>query len=99
MFQHFSEHQQEDQKITFLQFLDMHYMHGSPKDKDYDRDMQLPFKTSSDCVMSVTPVTVPELGTTILSPQGFILKNDFFTVNDSFVAAAFRCNIFQPPRI
>ena len=49
IFQHYAEHKTENDKISFLEFLAMHYLHGSPNDKDRDRDMQLPFKTSGDC--------------------------------------------------
>jgi hypothetical protein len=66
LFQHYLEHKQQNHSITFLAFLDIHYMHGSPRDADYDRDMQLPFKTcmyssvSAAFTMPVPPVFTPE---------------------------------------
>ena len=59
MFQHYAEHQVEDKSISFIDFLDIHYMHGSPKDDDYDRDMQLPFKSSADCISNISFASVP----------------------------------------
>ncbi len=50
VFQHFKEHQKENKTISFLHFLKIHYLQGSPRDKDYNRDMQLPFKTSNDYI-------------------------------------------------
>ena len=41
---HFKEHRSQNSSITLLGFLDMHYAHGCPKDADYDKDMELPFK-------------------------------------------------------
>jgi hypothetical protein len=59
VFQHYAEHQLEDKNISFIEFLDIHYMHGSPSDADYDRDMQLPFKSSVDCISNISFASVP----------------------------------------
>ncbi len=99
VFQHFAEHQQEDKNISFFHFLSIHYLHGSPMDKDHDRDMQLPFKTSSEFALSVVPVLVADVEPTILSPLEFIVSNDFVHTNDNFISSEFGCNIFQPPRV
>ena len=99
VFQHFAEHQQEDKNIGFFNFLSIHYLHGSPMDKDHDRDMQLPFKTSSEFALSVVPVLTADVETTFLSPLVFIISNDFEHTNDSFISSEFGCNIFQPPRV
>jgi len=99
VFQHFAEHQQEDKNISFFHFLCIHYLHGSPMDKDHDRDMQLPFKTSSEFALSVVPVLMTDVATNTLSPQLFIISNDFLHTNDSFISSEFGCNIFQPPRV
>ena len=99
IFEHFKEHRMEDKNISFLEFLDVHYMHGSPKDQDYDRDMQLPFKSSADCLASVVPVVMPDFGNTFEPPQDFFIQNDFVNKNDLFISAEFFCSVFQPPRI
>lgn len=46
LLQHFKEHQ-EIKKISFIDFLEMHYWGEDAKDNDADRDMQLPFKNIS----------------------------------------------------
>ena len=99
VFQHFAEHQQENKNISFLQFLCNHYLHGSPMDKDHDRDMQLPFKTCSEFALSVVPVIVADVETSILSPLEFNVSNDFLQTNDNLISSEFGCNIFQPPRV
>jgi hypothetical protein len=98
VFMHFYEHQQEDKNISFLAFLDMHYMHGSPMDDDYDRDMQLPFKTACTCITSVLPATVPEMGVVLSPPQIFVLQNDFLNRDEMMIPFDSFCNVFQPPR-
>jgi hypothetical protein len=98
IFEHYKEHQKEDGHISMVVFLVMHYMHSSPKDKDYDKDMELPFKTQDDCISSISPAFVPvfvqhdvpapvELNT----PKAFILKNQF-------LLSSYLANIWQPPR-
>ncbi|MEX6690912.1 hypothetical protein QTN47_25610 [Danxiaibacter flavus] len=57
--EHFQEHQKENKSITILQFLDEHYMHGCPRDADYDRDMQLPFKLPVHPVLASVSYTLP----------------------------------------
>ncbi|MDN3673480.1 hypothetical protein QWY99_10485 [Flavobacterium branchiarum] len=46
LFQHFNEHI-EIKKVSFIDFLEMHYWGEDQDDDDGDRDMQLPFKNIS----------------------------------------------------
>jgi len=98
IFQHFAEHSSADNNINFLQFLGMHYFNGDPKDGDYERDMKLPFKTSSDCVISVVSVTVPDTYFIISPIEMPSAKNEFFNRDDFFTPREILCNIFQPPK-
>ncbi len=99
VFQHYAEHKREDKDITIFRFLAIHYLHGSPRDKDYDRDMQLPFKATADCATAVVPVTAPEPTLEISAPEFPGNRNEYFNRNDYFIPSEFRCSIFQPPRI
>ncbi len=49
---HFAEHRQENPRMTVLSFVILHYFSGDVRDADYERDMQLPFK-SVDIPLSV----------------------------------------------
>ena len=42
---HYHEHQQLNKDITIMEFLCIHYWGKDVHDKDYERDMQLPYKT------------------------------------------------------
>ncbi len=98
IFQHFQEHKKESKSITLLQFLDMHYMHGSPRDADYERDMQLPFKTFGDCVSVIANAYVP-VTFQIVQPRLIELPaKKIFIPQDRFTHAAYCCNIWQPPK-
>jgi hypothetical protein len=99
IFQHYSEHKAEDNSISLLQFLAMHYLHGSPKDKDYARDMQLPFKTSGDCLSSIAPAFVPALGEFSIEIPLTIFKEESSIPQLQFILSAYLSNIWQPPKI
>jgi hypothetical protein len=98
IFQHFAEHKLEDKNITFFAFLDMHYMHGSPKDKDYDKDMKLPFKTSYDCISGISLAIVPQIiNLSFTKPITIIEKKNYIILNQC-ISSAYLANIWQPPR-
>ena len=98
VFEHFSEHQLEDNQISFVHFLAIHYLHGSPKDQDYKKDMQLPFKTSSDsCSNFATGIALSSLHFTILHPLLILEKKQILLQNnDTF--SSFLSKIWQPPK-
>lgn len=98
IFQHFAEHRQEDKQLSLLDFLDMHYLHGSPYDQDYDRDMKLPFKSSGD-VFSFFPCTADRMPPAyqVVCPQKKIGKYlRFSTIDKPYTSPTH--NIWQPPR-
>jgi hypothetical protein len=98
IFQHYAEHQLEDRSISFFEFLDIHYMHGSPKDKDYDKDMKLPFKTPSDYISAVTMAVVPQtFSLSFIKPIAIVDQKNFIILNQC-VASAYLANIWQPPK-
>ena len=76
----------------------MHYMHGSPFDQDYDRDMKLPFKTTGD-VFSFFPITADTMPAELnmpLPPIGISPVNKIPTPQDLGTPPA--QSIWQPPR-
>ncbi|MFA6086950.1 hypothetical protein [Mucilaginibacter sp.] len=98
IFEHFAEHRKENKDISFLQFLDMHYMHGSPRDKDYSEDMKLPFKTADNCVSMVSPVVIPYLAPTLENPVIYIPEKEMYIPKDGLIPSAYLFSIWQPPK-
>jgi hypothetical protein len=98
IFQHFQEHKKEDKNISLLRFLAIHYLHGSPKDKDYDRDMQLPFKTSGDCLSSITPAFVSSISEFSIAKPVEIFQKERNIFQDGFTLSSFLSGIWQPPK-
>ncbi len=100
IFQHYQEHRQENNQLTFLAFLDIHYMHGSPKDNDYDRDMQLPFKTPSDCISTIAFAYVPtSLSISIPKPVLETTGIKYLRTKEAFLPSSYLSRIWQPPRL
>jgi hypothetical protein len=98
VFEHFAEHQKKNKNISFLQFLDMHYMHGSPKDKDYTEDMKLPFKTADNCVSTVSPVVIPRLVHVFESHVVHIPENKIPVPQDELIPSSYLSRVWQPPK-
>ncbi|MBS1525338.1 MAG: hypothetical protein JST19_06805 [Bacteroidetes bacterium] len=98
VFEHFAEHQKQNKNISFLQFLDMHYMHGSPKDKDYSEDMKLPFKTADNCVSSVSPVVIPLLTHTLENYIVHIPEKEIHITRDELIPSSYLSRVWQPPK-
>ena len=98
IFEHFAEHKLEDKNISFFQFLAIHYMHGSPKDKDYDKDMQLPFKTCCDCAAAVNTGYVPMLANFSLAKPIEISEKKNYFLQDQFLLSSYLAAIWQPPK-
>ncbi|MBD1384620.1 hypothetical protein IDJ75_04960 [Mucilaginibacter rigui] len=98
IFEHFDEHLKENKSISFLQFLDMHYMHGSPRDKDYSEDMKLPFKTADNCTAMISPVLVPQVLPALTIPVTFSAETKLQAFYPGFNHSAYLSSIWQPPK-
>lgn len=93
---HFWEHRAEKSDMSLADFIVMHYLHGSPKDDDYDKDMQLPFKTA-ECASSVTLEITPAQPFSALQPVVFIEKS-YPSLDNSSVRFNHTADIWQPPK-
>ncbi|ASU35326.1 hypothetical protein [Mucilaginibacter xinganensis] len=98
VFKHYAEHQKENKHISFLKFLNMHYMHGSPKDKDYRKDMELPFKSADNCSASLSPTFINVVTQVFISKVIDIPVSTTNTHREDFIPSAYISNIWQPPK-
>lgn len=98
VFQHYKEHKAWNSGISFLDFLDMHYMHGSPQYADYDQDMQLPFKSFDKCLTASIPVIVPQNIKIAVHQPVKIKKQTRFVLVDDFIPSLYLSRIWQPPK-
>ncbi len=96
--QHFIEHREVNNDITFWQFLNMHYLKDDVNNADHDKDMQLPFKAHDNCVASISSVYLPTQKICITKPVQ-VVENKHFKTPEPFLLSTFLSNIWQPPRI
>lgn len=95
--EHFMEHRALNPSISILAFLDIHYMHGSPLDADYARDMQLPFKMVSHTSLSVFAIpSAPVFFSTALPL--YSKKEKPILYNSAAYSFNYHNSIWQPPR-
>ena len=96
--QHYIEHKHENNHLSLLGFLDIHYAHGSPRDADYDKDMKLPFKSVAHSNIAALSFFAP----IIYFKQNPIVycKDDKQPCSDySFTySSAYLAAIWQPPK-
>ncbi len=95
--QHFQEHQKEDKNISLLRFVIIHYFSGNPKDNDYNRDMQLPFKTT-ECSSLITIAVVLLPAVTAERPE-FFISNSYPALKNNTFLPSHLSDIWQPPKV
>ena len=92
------EHKQENKDITLYSFLFMHYAHGIVMDKDYDKDMKLPFKVDDRSILNdITNIQPDNISASITMPFYSMTKSYIF-FDELFIPSSFLSNIWQPPR-
>lgn len=57
---HFLYHKKENAKISMLDFIKMHYFSKTVRDKDYQQDMRLPFKSACFGQLLSSEKAIPE---------------------------------------
>lgn len=96
---HFLEHKAATKKLTIYQFLYIHYGQNDVKYPDYEEDMKLPFKESSNFLLQTNVIAPPQIFRVTLSKNlsKVLHKKKYFT-NDSLLTSSFPSNIWQPPK-
>jgi hypothetical protein len=94
---HFVEHQYENEEITISRFVVIHYFSGNVMDDDYDRDMELPFKSHDispafSVVLLTSPIEYSLIKTVRFS------KRDFNFYKFSHLPSSYLSEIWQPPK-
>ena len=93
---HFMEHRAETEDMSFADFIVLHYFSGNPVDDDYDRDQQLPFR-SSDIVILSGAVIMPQPLTIQLTSFLYPVKDYPISFNSDAPSTYF-ADIWQPPK-
>ena len=95
--EHYVEHKEKDREISLFKFLSMHYANGDVKDKDYEKDQKLPFKSHDGCVV-MSFVFVLMDSHTFFSKPVYSNSNSYSVYAEFFAASAHLSSIWQPPK-
>ena len=94
--EHYYEHKRIDKHITFLEFIQMHYLMDGSNNPDYARDMQLPFKTVE--VNSITSFVVIPFVEFQLTNLDFDLHSSVISFHRHWHSGLFLDHVWQPPK-
>ena len=95
---HFGEHKQQNNQLTFLDFLNIHYSGETKKDADHEKDMNLPFKSHDGCVASFFAAYIPPAFSNFVLKEFPENKKIFNSKEDIFLGSNYLSNIWQPPK-
>jgi hypothetical protein len=95
---HYSEHKAANTRISFFDFLYMHYAGDDLVDTDNDKDMELPFK-KFDNVSSASSSSVPPGSHPTEIKQNQNNSSDWITPVPTDPFTGFSASIWQPPRL
>ena len=95
---HFHEHQSLNHSLSLLEFLNIHYGHAHVHDEDYEKDMKLPFKTTSNDFSSFQTVLNYGISYLPLVVNDLYVPKKFITV-DCYLIPSYLSAIWQPPKI
>lgn len=100
LIEHFVKHKEQNNDITLVEFLFLHYAHGDVKDADYEEDMKLPFKSHSNAVNSIIMDAVANtvLKMVVQPKPNFVPLRVIITLKEVFFASSYYSNIWQPPK-
>lgn len=96
--QHYIEHRANDEAVTLMDFLAMHYAHGDVKDADYDKDKRLPFKSHEGCINLSILICIPQLTQSVMEEPHAIRSEKIVLPEITFLSSAFLSSIWQPPK-
>jgi hypothetical protein len=95
---HYFEHKELNQNLSLIGFIELHYSQNTTKDKDYDKDMKLPFK-SHDC--SSHKVSESSYLTSIhyhIQEPIVSVPHINISIENAYLPSSYLSDIWQPPR-
>jgi hypothetical protein len=95
---HFIEHKRENPAISVIAFLKMHYQKKIVVDSDFQKDMQLPFKTNDACCLLVASTSLPSPVISIEIISIPVVRKQLAVYKVNFKPLQAPQDIFQPPK-
>ena len=94
--EHYFHHRSEDQSLTLVGFLKLHYSNNHPDDRDDNDDNKLPFK--SQATISHIDTSVPVTGETNINTVFYLLEKVKINHPEG-IPTHITFSIFHPPRL
>ena len=95
---HYRLHRQQNSDLSLSAFLQVHYNNGPLViDDDFEKDMQLPFKTT-ECDFSRTVNVIVPVATASLLFKPALSAPEFLTLDQVIPETLSGKSVFQPPR-
>jgi hypothetical protein len=98
LFEHYKTHKQYSNNLSFSAFIDMHYFTTQTFDRDYQQDMQLPFKSSNRTISLLNFVSLFVPKQAVAPFVAFSVCKNYIIFDDEKHSSNALSNIFQPPR-
>lgn len=99
LIEHYISHKIENHDISVFAFIKIHYFDEQHKDKDYDQDMKLPFKTHDLSNVFITLNIPPEKPTISIKHQLiYVDVSSNFSYSEKYYPSVF-LKIWEPPQI
>ena len=102
LIEHYEEHKGESSKISFSNFLYMHYIDHGQDNGDGERDSDLPFHSCSHSELAnfIVPIVIPtnQIAFTIIHVFDHQEDRSFYDVHSS-MTSSYLSSIWQPPQI
>lgn len=95
---HFIEHKKENPAISIAMFIRMHYQKKIVVDDDFQKDMQLPFKTNDACCLLTASTSLPSPIITIEILSTPLVKKTITLHKENLIPLQNPQDIFQPPK-
>lgn len=96
LIEHFKEHKKETSSISFIEFIQLHYFSGNPKDDDYDRDQQLPFRSDAVIVLD-SSIEIPDYNFKV-HPLCLYKEKSYPRMDITTLPSRHSFDIWQPPK-
>ncbi|WP_304067539.1 hypothetical protein [Pedobacter glucosidilyticus] len=96
--EHLIEHKMQDNNITIFEFFSMHYALEDVRDADYERDMQLPFKTHNHINQVDCNVSLPQYSLSVITLPAIIQQHKTPVYRSLFIHSVYLSTIWQPPK-
>jgi hypothetical protein len=94
---HFIEHKQESNAISFGEFILIHYVEEYSSNGDYERDLDLPFKSLDGNSIQVV-ASIPSNGCFLKAKPVYTDGGKYNLFKECFIDNAYLSSIWQPPR-